>query len=658
MKAVLAVFLVLFTGNSLFPQAVIKEKVEITPKQSFTLSSFTYNGCTYNFYDSTEVNLNFSSGEIELGDTTTFQLLIYGYPYNDDGLDEVQKLITVEPNLGEITDIGNGEYQFVAPTEIYGNSITLNINYDNYWQGCADCNIILKDPKTFRKAILSNAVIPGYKSIATGNCLNCIPGAPALIHLYGNGQITVINNTQHLYAYFENDELTTGDTTNIIIKNVDSLGNESDFPDTTHFEIGIKEGCGLGRILDVNGNMASYFSSIQSPIRFVASDSIAADSAIVVLRVGVTALNISSQGSSGQMIATQKLSNTKNTLSKSVTSTKHNSSKFKNITDDSYCTINNYNDEDFTFAEADIKSKLEIIYPKIGTNETIKAAAMPTVVCKARLKNYNKGAVRFVWEYGISYGLNRENHCSRTGYIMFQGTSYSNNSDVTQWSVTFTKDSIKYISLVGEEYLNSNYCTYVNSEWDEENNVFIGGDTVFVGVIAYDINGNIIGQNSIIPGKFLGANPNKSDIKTYNSDREIWAIIQKESSWRQFNTINSSNGYNNAGMPIYGPPSGFGLMQLDNGPYATETDLWNWQSNVDDGAKRFDLAKINALTHLEKIYQEVPLDIILIDAFQNYNGGHYYKAHDYKNDIWMPYPYRNKKSYGIVVYGIYTNPSL
>jgi hypothetical protein len=97
---------------------------------------------------------------------------------------------------------------------------------------------------------------------------------------------------------------------------------------------------------------------------------------------------------------------------------------------------------------------------------------------------------------------------------------------------------------------------------------------------------------------------------------------------------------------------------LDNGPYATETDLWNWQSNVDDGAKRFDLAKINALTHLEKIYQEVPLDIILIDAFQNYNGGHYYKAHDYKNDIWMPYPYRNKKSYGIVVYGIYTNPSL
>jgi len=313
-----------------------------------------------------------------------------------------------------------------------------------------------------------------------------------------------------------------------------------------------------------------------------------------------------------------------------------------------------------------LKPELEIKYPPNNKDEKISGAKMPSVTCEARLINYKDGPVRFEWEYGISYRLKRKMDekgkiplCPRTGSIVFKGTTYANNSDVTKWNVQFTKHNTKYISLIGEKYLNPNYCTDKTSEWSEGDNVFIGGDTVFVGVLAYDVNGNIIEQNSIISGKFLGVNPSKSDIKAYNSKREIWAIIKKESSWLQFAVKSTSDGiYNVPGMPTYGYPDGFGLMQLDNGPYASETDLWNWKSNIDDGAKRFDLAKIKSQNFLKKIYQDVPFDKLLVNAFQNYNGGNYYIAYDSETNVWIPTPGKDKTSYGYKVYMIYLDPNL
>ncbi len=96
-----------------------------------------------------------------------------------------------------------------------------------------------------------------------------------------------ILQSEYVRAYFEKESLSPGDTVNIIVKKVNNkYGWESNYPDTTHFEVGIKEGCGLGMIMDAGGIKRDYFSCIQQPIRFVVADTISAGADSVVVRVG------------------------------------------------------------------------------------------------------------------------------------------------------------------------------------------------------------------------------------------------------------------------------------------------------------------------------------------------------------------------------------
>jgi hypothetical protein len=98
-----------------------------------------------------------------------------------------------------------------------------------------------------------------------------------------------------------------------------------------------------------------------------------------------------------------------------------------------------------------------------------------------------------------------------------------------------------------------------------------------------------------------GTNPTEAQIRSYINEQgynQYWFIIKmarRESSMCQFGTlanytINRQTGNANAsGEPLYGPPRGFGLKQLDNwgrpNHHAYSQHLWNWKANIDGGVE-------------------------------------------------------------------------
>jgi hypothetical protein len=621
---------------------------------------------------------------------------------NVNGIDH-QNTVQILPPQFDLSSGTGYDRSYTVPGDI--STISIQARDVN------SCPSIFPDSTKFNVSILAGSNFGGLVDPVTGQISSILTGLSSnggtlFVNFNANGDIptqdsfiqvqisttdatippytlSILIKPAALSGKFAAGMLNPGDTTQIHIKELLPDGKTQEIPGQL-FDVNIIEGIGSVFLMDpFSGQLTNSLTEVPNDFYIVAADSISTDSILVKLFIDTfgggisSAIKDSNNGKAkhfekGKVISSIIPGNNikvKNPLMK----TNKNLVEKANVTENKIILSTSAKNKkvaeyygDFS-GVADVwvdKPELKIIYPPNNKDEHISAAIMPAVQCKAKLINYKKGNVRFEWEYGISYTLKRKwddkgnkPMCPRTGSIVFQGTSYSNNSDTTYWTVPFAKDSIKYISLVGEKYKTPNYCTNAINEWDEGNNVFIGGDTVYVGVAAYDINGNIINYNSIIPGKFLGVNPHISDIKAYNSGREIWAIIKKESSWLQFNKKNGSGGYNNAGMPIYGPPSGFGLMQLDN-PYATETDLWNWKINVDDGANLFNKDKIKSLNHLEGIYPEIPDSTLLINAFQNYNGGNYYTGYNSIRNEFTRADGMNETSYGYKVYTYYLDPNL
>ncbi len=504
-----------------------------------------------------------------------------------------------------------------------------------------------------------------------------------------------------VYVTITPDTLAPGDTASIIIKKRNPDGTIEDFPDDQFLEVGMLTGCLSGIILDCYDDTCyqdTYFSDVlpTDSVYFVADSS--ADSGTVKIRVGI----VDDGGGISAGIAAptnrtglKKIGKEKHKLSvkknrsveekavfiKDVKSRINNSAllvseKQKMIeklntlaspkAQSSECYIGDY--IGVTPANKNIvvnsKPELVILSPtKDSSPDTITAEPkMPNVVCKAQLNGYNSGVVKYEWEYSITYELKRVNLCSRAGTITFGGTSYSENSNVSIWSVPFKKDSIKKIALVGKLYTTG--CEDTSKTWDEGENVFIVGK-INIKVTAYDEEGKKIATQEVEPGKLIGSNPGITSIKSYNSDHIIWAIIQQESSWLQFETNHTATSeYNVEGMPRYGPPSGFGLMQLDNKPYASELDLCNWKQNIDDGANRFSMALTNARNYLERFGQtNIPNEILYHEALQNYNGKNKYYTYDKESGwvrlpwLWKGNPKTKKKeiisNYADKVYSIY-----
>jgi len=315
------------------------------------------------------------------------------------------------------------------------------------------------------------------------------------------------------------------------------------------------------------------------------------------------------------------------------------------------------------------KPELEILYPTPTTTEQITTEPkMPTVTCKAQLKNYNKGTVKFRWEYWVSNEFKRRNInssgqyydlCSRIGKTELLGWSYAQNSEVTNWEVPFLRDSGNYyfkaIWYKNRSDLHPAYgCDNSYTVYEGSNEVFTGGK-IWVKVTAYDIQGKMLSEDTLSAGKLLGNNQlNPTTIYYYAGSNEIIAIIKHESRTYQFDGSGSNWPHLEKGWPLYGYPNGYGLMQIDNSPAAVEEKLWNWKSNIDGGKSRFNVSKQFAQQYIDEQGATFEEDKFYMNAYQNYNSGirRYWDWDDFEN-VWKESENKGKNpEYGKNVYNI------
>ncbi|MBE7476787.1 MAG: hypothetical protein HS131_08650 [Ignavibacteriales bacterium] len=229
-----------------------------------------FGNCSYYDCDSSQIYIHFTPASVEPGGSTIIKLWITPnqYEYNEDNHDILQKTITIEPECGQLTYLGGGEYLFTAPDTLTVDSTVVIINYENYNQFCARWNA------------------EGERMIVKDNfdCINCpMPLFNILQRDYAAEQLTI--KWDSLFVEVSPTELFPGDTADINIKKRLPDGTLTDFDTTQTFEAAMLEGCTLGNIL-VDDSIDVYFYDINQPIKFVA-DTTADSTGLVLLRIGL-----------------------------------------------------------------------------------------------------------------------------------------------------------------------------------------------------------------------------------------------------------------------------------------------------------------------------------------------------------------------------------
>jgi len=479
-------------------------------------------------------------------------------------------------------------------------------------------------------------------------------------------------------VFIDPPNISTGETATVTVKKQFYDGRIEAFDAGQLFEYGMMEGCAAG-VLISGSDTSNYFNSVTQPVTFLAADSLENDEETVKIGVGVVEQNPSSKMKTKSNVFTQ----TKNLLKdKKDTKTKDDEIIIDAIIIGS-CFGGDFESDKVSNSDLTVLNdnyEIEIINPTKDAEEWITAEPkMPEVICKAKLKNYDKGEVTFEWEYWISYTLLRHKFKSidtlmrRTGKIQICGKSYSNNSEITSWEVPFDKDSLKYVLLTVKQPQIPGWTRYGgdNSEkrtsWNEGDEIFFGGD-VFLQITAKNNKGKIKGFKQQNSGKIHGKNPFPQDVLNYITSKEFKAIVKHEALSEQFNE-NYINKYNEKGYPIYGPPNGYGLAQIDNPP-PLEMDLWNWKSNLNRGKSIYDDKKVDAYNFMQNHPNTYTEEMLLKCAFQKYNMYgyeeetkiiHYFWKWDNYQRKWVDDEYiiartkakGFKERYGITIWNIY-----
>lgn len=146
-------------------------------------------------------------------------------------------------------------------------------------------------------------------------------------------------------------EISPGDTALVIVKQRNSDGSLSDFSADQQFEIGISSGMDYGTLLMSDGSTGGYFANASQPFRFIAADSINADSVMVGIRAGwqqpaASSIVPGGKGSPGHSMRSKQTTITariessglKSSASKVNTTTKGR----KSVTDASSFTLSDY----------------------------------------------------------------------------------------------------------------------------------------------------------------------------------------------------------------------------------------------------------------------------------------------------------------------------
>jgi hypothetical protein len=242
----------------------------------------------------------------------------------------------------------------------------------------------------------------------------------------------------------------------------------------------------------------------------------------------------------------------------------------------------------------------------------------------------------------------------------------------TDWIVPFVRDSGYFYFKAVQHFQDPNYqkeyygCDGDVDYWYDEtsNEIFTGGD-VFITLTAKDYaTGTILAEIKEVPsGKILGLNPDDPQIiYAYANSNKIKAILQIESKEFQFTDESIDQyywwPYNEIGWPLYGPKNGYGLMQLDNTPSATERQLWNWKANLDGGKQKLSMSEDASDKYIFRNGATTEAKYRISNAFHDYHIGNntfYYKWNGRKWEINPNRGYDGKKKseYGKTVYEKY-----
>jgi hypothetical protein len=585
-------FIFLF-NNNIFPQVVIKERIEIDPTdqtpdgRTNEGDGWWIGGCYIETYDSSEIDLRLEPSSIEPGETAIMKLYYCFYgnecEYDEESYNLLERNLTLEPNLGTITRIGNGEYEYHAPNQTPGDTaLVVTVNYEQFIWGCAFAN--------------------GQRDSSRANNnleeLDC--GCPLwtwtfVSRNYGTDSIMIAWDS--LDVKVEPDTIYPGDTAQVVIKKRLPDGTLTDFDSTQTYEVGMLDGCILGKIV-AGEEEGPHVVDVLQPIYFVA-DTSADTTGAVLLRVG--------------LIPPADKPQNKNNLQKGIV--------------ESDCFVG-WQSNSFDDVSVVKENPLEIIYPTNNSpDEWITSAPeMPEVSYAVILHNHLGQPVKLICEYEVSFSYQRRWSprspiCNRTSKVIYYDTLDAYGGVVYVNPVVFTKDKATF-EFKARGHRGSG-CNEIITTWDEGNEVFTGGN-VIIRVTATDLSWDAFAFKEQVANKILGSNPDSIAIAQY-ANNEIRAILYFESKENQFTGEGIDTyywwPYNEAGFPLYGQPNGYGLMQLDNPWVATEKQLWNWKANIDGGIQRLQIAKDEVDEYISLKGASSEEKYRLTNAYQNYRGG-------------------------------------
>jgi hypothetical protein len=188
--------------------------------------------------------------------------------------------------------------------------------------------------------------------------------------------------------------------------------------------------------------------------------------------------------------------------------------------------------------------------------------------------------------------------------IRAKSVGISNKEVEMRLQITYQRDGLKNDLKTSVVNVRNDVSFYPRNGWkkvkmNEEWAVDFGQEIRGGTALLMCRNGN---NTDTIEFHIRGTNPTEGQIKNYmklkDYTNQYWFIVKmtrQESSMRQFEGKGEyskkklDKHKQGKGEPLYGPPKGFGLKQLDNWAkdtkHATEQHLWNWKENIDGGVE-------------------------------------------------------------------------
>jgi hypothetical protein len=175
--------------------------------------------------------------------------------------------------------------------------------------------------------------------------------------------------------------------------------------------------------------------------------------------------------------------------------------------------------------------------------------------------------------------------------------------------------------------------------------VIRGGDLTFMA--SATVNGNVL-TDQTTGVNIRGINPSHQQVNGQLGGFPATSIACWESNHQLAQ-------FDSQGLPLFGPPNGYGIMQVDNPPVSDE-GIWNWQQNVAEGLAILASKRAVAIaypSHVQQMFPDatdfVALNLIdqatnqpyvVLETIQRYNGGHYWVWND-TSKTWVKSPPNN-----------------